>query len=299
LFSRGNRHDAGWRLYSNAMETVSSMTIALNNIGERYSALRIIQPKAERAMERSMSRYGQLTPVVIGASCDDRYEMVDGFKRLRAGRKLGYSVLQARVMSGSERVMKAAIIHLNAQARTIADLETALVIQSLCRKNGLSQVEIAALLDRHKSFVCRRLQLVEKLSRDVIEHLKLGLINITIARQLARLPAGNQAKALCTILKYRFTGSETARLVSILLQNPRWNNEKILSFPEPILNERQESRPGRHWCRNFYKHLVKMDGYLSAVSPGQLNTCAADCVLPIIEHLQKALSGIQEHLQRW
>ena len=138
-----------------------------------------------------MSRYGQLTPVVIGASCDDRYEMVDGFKRLRAGRKLGYSAIQARVMSGSERVMKAAIIHFNAQARTIADLETALVIQSLCRKNGLSQVEIAALLDRHKSFVCRRLQLVEKLSSDVIEHLKLGLINITIARQLARLPAGN------------------------------------------------------------------------------------------------------------
>ena len=281
------------------METVSLITIAASDIGERYADLRIIQPTADKAMERSMRRYGQLTPVVVGRHGDERYEMVDGFKRLRAGRKLGYPELQAKVMAGSVRVMKAAIMHLNTKARTIADLETALVIQSLCRQDGLSQVEIAALLDRHKSFVCRRLQLVEKLSSDVIEHLKLGLINITIARQLARLPAGNQAKALCTILKYRFTGSETARLVSMLLQNPRWNNEKILSFPEPILNERQESRPGRHWCRNFYKHLVKMDSYLSAVSPGQLNTCAADCVLPIIEHLQKALSGIQEHLQRW
>lgn len=131
MFSRGNRQDIGRRLYSNAMETVSSITIAVNDIGERYSALRIIQPKADKAMERSMSRYGQLTPVVIGAKSDDRYEMVDGFKRLRAGRKLGYSALQARVMSGSERVMKAAIIHLNVRARTIADLETALVIQSL------------------------------------------------------------------------------------------------------------------------------------------------------------------------
>ena len=99
-----------------------------------------------------MSRYGQLTPVVIGASCDDRYEMVDGFKRLRAGRKLGYSGLQARVMSGSERVMKAAIIHLNTQVRTIADLETALVIQSLCRKNGLSQG------DKNKTHNCTQTQ---------------------------------------------------------------------------------------------------------------------------------------------
>ena len=281
------------------METVSSITIPVNDIGLRYSVLRIIQPKADKAMERSMSRYGQLTPVVIGTGPDDRYEMVDGFKRLRAGRKLGYSVIEAKVMPGSERVMKAAIIHLNVRARTIAELETALVIQSLYRKNGLSQVEIAALLDRHKSFVCRRLQLVEKLDADVIEHLKLGLINITIARQLVRLPAGNQAKALGTILKYRFTGNETAKLVGLLLQNPRWNNEKILSFPAQILNERQESRPGRHWCRNFYNRLVKMDVYLSAVNPGQLNTCTPDSVLPIIERLQSALSNMREHLMRW
>lgn len=280
------------------METVSSITIAVNDIGERYSALRIIQPKADKAMERSMSRHGQLTPVVIGGKSHAGYEMVDGFKRLRVGRKLGYTTLQARVMSGSERVMKAAIIHLNAQARTIADLETALVIQSLYRKNGLSQVEIAALLDRHKSFVCRRLQLVEKLSEDVIEHLKLGLINITIGRQLARLPAGNQEKALGTILKYRFTGSETARLVGLLLQNPRWNNEMILSFPEQILNERQECRPGRDWCRKFHNRLMEMDVFLSALSPGQLNTCDADRVLPIIERLQSVLSDIREHLMR-
>jgi ParB/RepB/Spo0J family partition protein len=281
------------------MEPVSVITIRASDIGERYADLRIIQPNADKAMERSMGRYGQLTPVVVGRHPDERYEMVDGFKRLRAGRKLGYSALLARVLSGSERVQKAAIIYLNTRVRTIAELETGLVIQSLYRRNGLSQVEIAALLDRHKSFVCRRLQLVEKLNEDVIEHLKLGLINITICRQLARLPAGNQSRALETVIKYRFTGGETARLVGQLLQNPRWNHEKILRFPEQILNERQQSRPGRDWCRHFHNRLVKMDSYLSAVSPGQLNTCAADCVLSTIERLQSALSAMQEHLQRW
>ena len=299
MFSRGNRQAPGRRLYTGVMETVSVITIPASDIGEGYADLRIIQPKAEKAMERSMVRYGQLTPVVVGRGPDERYEMIDGFKRLRAGRQLGYTELQARVMSGSERVLKAAIIHLNAQARTIADLETALVIQSLYRQNGLSQVEIAALLDRHKSFVCRRLQLVEKLNEDVIEHLKLGLINITGCRQLARLPAGNQSQALATVIKYRFTGGETGSLVGQLLQNPRWNNEKILNFPEEILNERQESRPGRDWCRHFHKRLEKMDSYLSAVSPGQLNTCTAEYLLPIIERLQSALSAMQEHLRRW
>jgi hypothetical protein len=44
--------------------------------------------------------------------------------------------------------MKAAIIYLNTKARTIADIESALVIRSLYRQDNLSQVEIAALLHR-------------------------------------------------------------------------------------------------------------------------------------------------------
>ncbi len=99
------------------------ITIATQTIGERYADLRIIQPVAENAMERSMQNYGHLTPVVVG-QVDDRYEMVDGFKRLRAGRKLGLETLQASVLSGGRRALKVAIVHLNARTRTIADLET-------------------------------------------------------------------------------------------------------------------------------------------------------------------------------
>ena len=274
------------------------ITLLLDAIGQRYADLRIIQPQAEKAMERSMQSYGQLTPVIVGQE-NGRYEMVDGFKRLRAGRRLGYERLQARVMPGGRRAMKAAIIYLNTKARTIADIESAMVIRSLYREDHLSQVEIALLLNRHKSFVCRRLKLVEKLNDEVLEHLKLGLINITIGRELSRLPSGNQAKALCTILKYRLTGSETAKLVGLVLQNPRWNHDAILRLPEPILNDRHEERPRRDWCRGFYNRLVKMDVYLSAVSVGQLNTCPADCVLSVIERLQSALTKMREHLMRW
>lgn len=274
------------------------ITLLVDAIGQRYADLRIIQPAAEKAMEQSMQRYGQLTPVVVGQE-GGRYEMVDGFKRLRAGRRLGYERLQARVMAGGRRAMKAAIIYLNTKARTIAEIESAMVIRSLYREDHLSQVQIAVLLNRHKSFVCRRLKLVEKLSDEVLEHLKLGLINITIGRELSRLPAGNQAKALSTILKYRFTGSETAALVGLVLQHPRWSHDKILSFPEQILNERHADRPRRDWCRSFYSRLVKMDVYLSAVTPGELSTCQAECVLPVIERLQSALTKMRGHFMRW
>ena len=238
------------------METSPYITVSLSAIGERYADLRIIQPQADKAMKRSMRRYGQLTPVVIGREPDKTYEMVDGFKRLRAGRKLGYPSLQARVIPGGRGAMKAAIIHLNAKARTIADLETGMVIRSLYREDRLSQVKIAVLLDRHKSFVCRRLHLVEKLSDEVLEHLKLGLINITIGRELARLLVGNQQRALATIIKYRFTGVETNCLVSLLLQQPRWNHDVITRYPEPIVTDRHPDRLRPSEPSGFYGRLI-------------------------------------------
>ena len=274
------------------------ITILSDNIGESHADLRIIRPAAEKAMERSMRKYGQLTPVIVG-QLDGKYEMVDGFKRLRAGRKLGYKSLQARLMPGGRRAMKAAIIYLNTKVRTIADLESALVIRSLYREDHLNQVEIAALLNRHKSFVCRRLKLVEKLCDELMEHLKLGLINISIARELSRLPAGNQAKALTTILKYGFTAAETEALVRLLLKEPGWNHELILGFPESILDERQPPRPRRDWCTHFYNRLVKVEVYLSGISTDKLNTCQRQRVLPVIEQLQSILADMRGHLMRW
>ena len=52
-------------------------------IGEHYGRYRLHVPEAERAMARSLERYGQLSPVVV-CRRQDRYELIDGFKRLGA-----------------------------------------------------------------------------------------------------------------------------------------------------------------------------------------------------------------------
>ena len=44
------------------------------------------------------------------------------------------------------------------------------------REDGLSQSEVAELLGRHKSWVCRRLALLEKLAADVRQELEVGLL---------------------------------------------------------------------------------------------------------------------------
>jgi len=67
-------------------------------IGEHYGRYRLHVPEAERAMARSLERYGQLSPVVV-CRRQDRYELIDGFKRLGAVRGLAQIPrLSARLM---------------------------------------------------------------------------------------------------------------------------------------------------------------------------------------------------------
>ncbi len=262
--------------------------VPTDDIGDRYGNLRLVNPGAYAAMERSIAQYGQVTPVVVGQPTGSKYEMVDGFKRYRASKKLGLKSLSCRVLKGKDRALKSAMLYLNTQISSIGDLEQGMIIQSFYKEDGLSQVEIAKLLGRHKSWVSRRLSLVERLSDEVIEQMRLGLVSSSIGRELALLPCGNQRGALKTLQKYRFTVRETARLVSLLMNQPAWNHETILNFPEEILSARQSPRPKK----SVMDSLTKFYGDLSTIE--RLCTgCAANCGQLSNLDEQKVLSGIE------
>ena len=190
--------------------------IAVSEIGEKYGVYRIVSPRADAAMVKSIRKYGQISPVVC-VKGKDGYELIDGFKRLRACRSLNQTTLRVKTMEVSGRVCKAAIIQLNQSGRSINEMEEALVLQSLHREDGLTQIEIAALLGRDKSWVSRRISLIERLSEEVQEDIRLGLISVITGRELAKLPRGNQKEAADAILKRRYTTREAAKLIGYLL----------------------------------------------------------------------------------
>jgi ParB-like chromosome segregation protein Spo0J len=274
------------------------LMIPVDEIGQHYSDLRIIDPRAETAMQRSMQFYGQMTPVVV-CRTEKHPEMIDGFKRLRAAIRLNFVQLAVRIFPGRIRAAKAAMIQLNTKARTISDLETAMVIRSLHRDDALSQVEIGALLGRHKSWVCRRLSLIERLSDEVTDHLKLGLITMTIGRELARLPRGNQPGALQTILKYHLDSRETSRLVGLLLKEPRWNHDAILRFPEPILEDRHPDRPTRLKEPSIFSKLIKLEIWMKAASHEPLDYVSMperNRLLSVMDRIEMIFDGIRKQL---
>jgi ParB/RepB/Spo0J family partition protein len=249
------------------MKEITYLDIPLDKVNSSYARFRMIQPRAESAMVKSIERFGQMTPVVVDSGENGRYEMIDGFKRMRALRRLEIVSIRARVLDGHGRVLKAAMIQLNRDGRTIRDMEEALVVVSLYREEELNQVEIGILLGHDKSWVSRRIALIEKLSEDVLEDLRLGLITSTQGRELTRLPRGNQKAALRSILKHHLTSRETRQLVTRLLESPATEHDAILWLPLDILDARQPPGPVQKES-SFEKALIKLEKCCAGVIQG-------------------------------
>jgi hypothetical protein len=190
--------------------------VSLEELGQQYRRYRLADPPAEEAMAGSLRRWGQLSPVVACAR-GGQLELLDGFKRLAAARQVaGWATLSVRVLEVDERTAKAAILGLNRGQRPVRELEEAWVVQALVRDDGLTQVEAAHLLGQHKSWVCRRLALLERLSAEVKEDLRLGLVGPALARQLVRLPAGNQQAVLALTRREALTAQEVGEVIGLL-----------------------------------------------------------------------------------
>jgi hypothetical protein len=94
------------------------------------------------------------------------------------------------------------------------------------------------LLGRHKSWVCRRLALLEKLSDDVRDDLALGLVSPSQARELIRLPAGNQAETLAAARRAGLSAVELRQVVKLLeAAKSTEQREFVLAKPREALSQ--------------------------------------------------------------
>jgi DNA-binding Lrp family transcriptional regulator len=176
---------------------------------------------------------------------EGRYELIDGFKRLGAARHLEQiRQLSARLMEGDERTLKAAIYGLNCAGGRTRELEEAWIIHALVREDSMSQVEVAELLGRHKSWVCRRLAMIERLGVKAREDLRVGLLSPTAAREIVRLPQGNQAEVLDAVRREALSRAELAGVVDLWLGcTDRSQQQYLLAHPREALSQAKGITP--------------------------------------------------------
>jgi len=281
--------------------------VVLVDLGERYRRYRLGDPEAEEAMAGSLRRWGQLAPVVACVR-DERLELIDGFKRLAAARQIReLPSLSVRVLEVDERTAKAAILGLNRDQRPVRELEEAWVVQGLVRDDGMTQVEAAQLLGRHKSWVCRRLALLEKLSVSVKEDLRLGLVGPSLARELTRLPTGNQEALLALVRRETLTAQEVSGVIDLLqgaspeqaafvLQKPREALTLVHGVPTALRDPRL-SRAGNWLARNLsqaLEALVRVENWLRTPNERELATRDREILQPRLARVGDQASTVAE-----
>jgi ParB/RepB/Spo0J family partition protein len=281
--------------------------VTLAGLGQRYRQYRLADPEAEEAMAGSLRRWGQLAPVVA-CPRDGQLELVDGFKRYAAARQMReLTSLSVRVLEMDDREAKAAILGLNRDQRPVRELEEAWVVQGLVRDDGMTQVEAAHLLGRHKSWVCRRLALLEKLSASVKEDLRLGLVGPSLARQLVRLPAGNQEAVLALTRRQALTAEEVSGVIDLLqgasedqaafvLAKPREALAQVHGMP-PALKDPRLSRAGNWLARHLtgaLEALVRVENWSRTPNERELKTQDREILQPLLARVGDQASMVAE-----
>ena len=274
-------------------------SVDLNEFDLRLERYRIVQPKADSLMVRSLSKYGQLAPLVY-CVLDDVLVLVDGFKRLRAVRTLkGLNILQARRLEVDEHGAKAAIFNLNRITSRPTELEESWIIYALVHDDGLEQVEVANMLGRHKSWVNRRLALIDRLTEESRQALRLGLLSPTQARHLTQLPRGNQNAALRCASEHALTSRELCEAVRLLqAASTREQTQFVLEKPRQAIRQSQESyvhqwdprlsTAGNRIARRLGILLdatTKMNHWLRLTGRSELQACDRPILLPVIAKL--------------
>jgi hypothetical protein len=281
--------------------------IALDRLGQGYRRYRLTDPHAEDAMAGSLRRWGQLSPVVACVR-DHELELLDGFKRLAAARQVaGLTSLSVRVVEADEPTAKVAILGLNRGQRATRELEEAWIVQALVRDDGLTQVEAAHLLGQHKSWVCRRLALLEKLSVAVKDDLRLGLLGPALARQLVRLPAGNQEAVLALTRRETLTAQEVSGVIDLLqgaseeqaafvLAKPREALRQTAGVPTALRDPRL-SGPGNWLAKHLaiaLAALTRVETWLRTPGERELSARDREIVQPFLARLGDQATVVAE-----
>ena len=229
------------------MIRVAVIELELHQIEPRYESLRRKSVGRERHLCGSLADIGQQSPVVIVAATDDTGScvLVDGYKRLRALRRLRQDTIRAVCwqISEPEALM---LERLMRQAEADGPFEQAWILAELRERFGLDLCELARRFDRSASWVSRRLALVNELPTSVQEHVRSGNITAQAAMKylvpLARAKRSDCERLCAAIAPLRLSTRQAAEVCSAFISGNNASRALLLSDPAVFMRVAQEAR---------------------------------------------------------
>ena len=215
--------------------------LEIQQIGTRYQRVRCLVPRQVEQMKASLTAHGQLT-ALVAVKRPSGLELIDGFKRHRAAEQMGWTRLRVTAMEVDEPGQWAAMLALNRATPSMSVLEEALVLREMVAM-GMTQTEIGQILSRHKSWVSRRIGLIERLHPELVEQVREGILPPGAGRRLLSLPAGNQLEMATVVMHHRLGSQETELFVRLWKNADPPVRDYLLAHPRQALANAKAGDP--------------------------------------------------------
>lgn len=138
-------------------------------------------------LAKSIAQRGVIQPVIVRPLANGRYQLVAGERRWRAAQKARLHEIPAIVRELGEREVTALALIENLQREDLNPIEEASAYQRLSEDEGLSQAELAKLVDKSRSHVANLMRLLV-LPGEVQSMLEDGRLSMGHARALIGTP---------------------------------------------------------------------------------------------------------------
>ena len=134
-------------------------------------------------LAQSISARGVIQPVIVRPLAGGRYQLVAGERRWRAAQKAQVHEIPAIIRDLDDREVMALALIENIQREDLNPVEEARAYQRLSEHDGMTQVEIAKLVEKSRSHVAN-LQRLLQLPDTVLDHVEAGRLDMGHARAL-------------------------------------------------------------------------------------------------------------------
>jgi ParB family chromosome partitioning protein len=222
------------------------MELELGQLDLRYEKLRRRNARQERQLVASLSDKGQLLPiVVVRASGGEPYVLVDGYKRVRALRRLKQDTVVATVWELGE--LDAVLLErLMRTSESEGALEQGWLLEELTERFSLSHEELARRFDKSQSWVSRRIALVHALPTEVQERVQNGMLPAHAAMKylvpMARAKRADCVRLIAAFGQMRPSTREVAALYAAWAGGDSKTRELVVSQPRLVLRAREQAQ---------------------------------------------------------
>ena len=217
--------------------------VDLHQLELRHSDLRIHDANQRRRLIGSIAELGQQVPVIAIRDAD-RLVLIDGYLRIEALRKLGRDTASTTTWSLTE--VEALLHHRHLSIAGRAAIEDAWLLGRL-REHGLSLDELARRLCRSKSWVSRRLALLDEIAAPAQACVRAGTVPPHAAMKylvpLARANRGHCEQLVASLGDTRVSVRELGALYEAWRRADRAGKQRIVAEPLLCLRALFQAQP--------------------------------------------------------